>query len=177
LLASLAVPAPEPTSAAADDGLADDVASLSYEQALRAHARYRPAAAGALSRRPPTVRPGAPSNKQNQQIAGAPKTAKRHSAVPRESRKSASITIRLSEEDGARLRERAAEAGLTVSAYLRSCAFEVEALRTQVKQALSEFRSAAPTEEQRSPGRPFSPQPTWRARLFPRWAGQRPAHA
>ncbi|MDE3186161.1 MAG: ribbon-helix-helix protein, CopG family [Acidobacteriota bacterium] len=183
LLASLAAPAaetvPEPASAA-DDALADDVATLSYEQALRAHARYRPADAGALPGLSPATRPGNPATRQNKQTVRPPESAKRHPAVPRENRKSASITIRLSEEEAAQLRERAAEAGMTVSAYLRSCAFEVEALRTQVKQALSEIRSAAPAEEPGSPapGRAFSPQPTWRARLFPRWAGsQRPAHA
>jgi hypothetical protein len=47
LLASLAAPAREPASTwsdeRADDGLEDDFATLSYERALRAHARYRPA--------------------------------------------------------------------------------------------------------------------------------------
>jgi len=33
------------------------------------------------------------------------------------------------------------EAGLTVSAYLRSCTFEAEALRAQVKEALAELRT------------------------------------
>ena len=182
LLASLAAPeeetAPEPVAPAAEDAHAEDVAILSYEQALRAHARYRPVAAGALPRRSPAASRATPSTLQSNKKAGAPGKPERRSTVPRESRKSASITIRLTGEEAAQLRERAAEAGLTASAYLRSCAFEVEALRTQVKQALSEIRSAAPAEEQRSPGQAFPPQPTWRARLFPRWAGaQRAAHA
>ena len=46
--------------------------------------------------------------------------------------KSASITIRLSKAECAQLRRRAAEAGLTVSAYLRSCTFEAESLRAEV---------------------------------------------
>ena len=201
LLASLAAPASEPEqepmpelrlASNGDESFAGDIATLSYEQALRTHARYCSADAGEL----PPAR-GSDSAQRRHSGAGlsskaasaspatltrqapvAPKAAKRRSTVPRESRKSASITIRLSEAEGAQLRARAAEAGLTVSAYLRSCAFEVEALRTQVKQALVELRSTAPTEEQSSPQRAFSPLPTWRARLFPRWAGsQRPAHA
>ncbi len=68
-------------------------------------------------------------------------------------RRSASITIRLSRAENAQLRERAAEAGLTVSAYLRSCTLQAEALRAQVKQALAQLRAAPvaekPTEEPR----------------------------
>jgi hypothetical protein len=56
--------------------------------------------------------------------------------------KCSSITIRLSKAECDQLRERAAEAGLTVSAYLRSCTLEVESLRAQVKEALAELRSA-----------------------------------
>jgi hypothetical protein len=53
----------------------------------------------------------------------------------------------MSTAECAQLRQCAAEAGLTVSAYLRSCTFEVEALRAQVKDALAELRSA-PTPAQ-----------------------------
>jgi hypothetical protein len=58
--------------------------------------------------------------------------------------KRASITIRLTEPEAAQLRRRAAEADLTVSAYLRSCVLEVESLRTQVKQTLAQLRESAP---------------------------------
>ena len=67
------------------------------------------------------------------------------------------------------MRERAAEAGLTVSAYLRSCVFEVEDLRAQVKQALAEMRSAAPLEESRKPVPVVAPSTGWRDRILPRW--------
>jgi hypothetical protein len=106
-----------------DEGLADDVASISYEQALRAHARVRPASANTESK-PEALPPAAP--------------------LPAAPLKTASITIRLSETECAQLRRRAAEAGLSVSAYLRSCTLEVESLRAQVKQTLSELRSSAP---------------------------------
>jgi citrate lyase subunit beta/citryl-CoA lyase len=52
-------------------------------------------------------------------------------------KKCASITIRLSKTECDQLRKRAAQAGLTVSAYLRSCTFEAEALRAQVKDVLA----------------------------------------
>jgi hypothetical protein len=56
--------------------------------------------------------------------------------------KCASITIRLSRTECAQLRKRAAEAGLTVSAYLRSCTFEVESLRGLVKDTMAQLRAA-----------------------------------
>jgi predicted lysophospholipase L1 biosynthesis ABC-type transport system permease subunit len=61
--------------------------------------------------------------------------------------KSASITIRMSHEECAQLRTRAADAGLTVSAYLRSCTFEAESLRAQVKDALSQLRAGESSGE------------------------------
>jgi predicted DNA binding CopG/RHH family protein len=64
--------------------------------------------------------------------------------------KSASITIRLSKAESAQLRRRAAEAGLTVSAYLRSCTFEAESLRALVKDTLAQLRSA-PVQDKRVP--------------------------
>ena len=63
------------------------------------------------------------------------------------------MTVRFSAEESARLRRRAAEAGLTLSAYLRSCTFEVESLRAQVKQTLAEMRSS-----EAGPQRPSKPQ-------------------
>jgi predicted HicB family RNase H-like nuclease len=51
-------------------------------------------------------------------------------------RKSASITLRVAAEEYEQLQERAAAAHLSVSAYIRSCIFEAESLRAQVKAAL-----------------------------------------
>ena len=56
--------------------------------------------------------------------------------------KCASITIRLSEAECAQLRQRAAEAGLTISAYLRSCTFEAESLRALVRDTMAQLRTA-----------------------------------
>ncbi len=91
-------------------------------------------------------------------------------AAPGKKRKTASITIRLTEAEEAQLQERAAAAQLTVSAYLRSCIFEAESLRAQVKQALSQMKVTAAL----SPRVSDEPQSTvrsgWRARLIPRWS-------
>jgi hypothetical protein len=67
--------------------------------------------------------------------------------------KRASITIRLTEPECAQLRRRAAEAGITVSAYLRSCALEVESLRTQVKETLAHLRESTPVPAPSLPSR------------------------
>ena len=61
------------------------------------------------------------------------------------------VSIRLNDSEIERLRQRAAESGISVSAYMRSCVLEAEHLRTQVKQALAEMRAsiqpmALPTE-------------------------------
>jgi hypothetical protein len=106
------------------DGLADDVASISYERALRSHARVRP--------------------ENSETKASSAAEGKGESGLDNKPLKTASITIRLSEPECAQLRRRAAEAGMTVSAYLRSCTLEVESLRAQVKQTLAEMRSSAP---------------------------------
>jgi predicted DNA binding CopG/RHH family protein len=185
LLAALAAPAPKPEPKPStdwnDSGLADDIATLSYEQALRTHTRYRSAdlpyqqdtTGGQSSRRRTPEATPTPPAAQNKTAAADPRTRRRPAALE-ENRKSASITIRLSKDEGAQLRERAAEAGLTVSAYLRSCIFEAEALRTQVREALAQFRSAAVTDavaDQKTPSKPVaSAAPAWRTRLFPRWS-------
>lgn len=143
------------------DGLEDDVATLSYESALHAHARYRPLQAAAPAPSfarssgftPQTVAPAAPAafKPGSAAEAGARDAAELDRLNPggrvpatglEQSRKRASVTIRMSEAECAQLQQRAAEAGLTVSAYLRSCAFEVDSLRAQVKATLAELRTA-----------------------------------
>jgi hypothetical protein len=129
-LASLAAPSRPARPEWNDDQLVDDVATLSYEQALRTHRPYRPPA-------PDSGPVPASETGQSRPDDGI-------SASPDRTLKRASITIRLSEPECAQLRRRATEAGLTVSAYLRSCAFEVETLRAQVKETLAQLRQPAP---------------------------------
>jgi hypothetical protein len=58
------------------------------------------------------------------------------------------LSIRLSDRESDQLRRRAAESGLSVSAYTRSCVLEAEHLRAQVKQALAEMRTFMGQTEQ-----------------------------
>ncbi|HVA92765.1 MAG TPA: hypothetical protein VNL71_23335 [Chloroflexota bacterium] len=151
-----------PQRETAFDALEDDVATLTYEHALKAHARYHPqpdpvppqpdASILRETALPFCEAPALPRAFAPAQPASAP-------------RKSSSITLRLTAEEDERLRARAAEAGLTVSAYLRSCAFEVESLRAQVKQAVAKLRQPGPP--------PPAPRRNWLARFWS-WARRKP---
>jgi hypothetical protein len=163
LLAALAGPAQQSTPAWNDDGLADDYATLSYERALRAHSRHRSADSyepasdssltGSADPGPVRNREVVPAAVLPDRLAGSPQAAAsaREDVQPRtalgapaaldRNLKSASITIRMSKAECAQLHKRAAEAGLTVSAYLRSCTFEAESLRALVKDTLAQLRS------------------------------------
>lgn len=148
-----------------DDALADDVATISYEQALRTHARYR---------RPDL--PPLPVAELDPEFQKPPQSVRITEWVPENSasslqanRKLASITIRLTRSECNQLRERATAAGLTVSAYLRSCIFEAETLRAQVKDALQQIHS----EKEREGVRVESSPKDWRARFFAHWSRNR----
>jgi predicted DNA binding CopG/RHH family protein len=154
LLASLAAPPKEDSAPAAtwrDDELGDDVLTLSYERALRNHARYRPSDDRDL--RLPVAADdnvdgaerAAPVAIKNATDITARSNTAQQTASGRNLRTS-SVTIRLSEAECSRVHQRAAEAGLTVSAYLRSCVLEADALRAQVKEALAEMKTAVGTE-------------------------------
>jgi hypothetical protein len=165
ILAALDAPSRQREPAWSDEGLADDYSTLSYERALQAHARYRsadlPIAAsdssltGSADPGPIRIREAFPAATPSGLRATSPAVSSSHGSFQPEAAcgmplalgrnlKSASITIRLSRAECAQLRKRAAEAGLTVSAYLRSCTFEAEALRAQVKDALAQMRSLPP---------------------------------
>ena len=141
-----------------DDNLADDIATLSYERALQKHGRYQPAHSdelsletsdkriaspideGVLDPASPTASSGTPKdrplNEENDR-------ARNRCGFATKDRKCSSITIRLSKADCDQLRRRAAESGLTVSAYLRSCTIEADLLRSQVKEALAQLQASA----------------------------------
>jgi predicted DNA binding CopG/RHH family protein len=168
-----------------DDDLAGDVAILSYESALKAHARYRPSQvsdrsltqsanaepfcyedASATTTQPATrsiadLEPRAISDLKPSLFRTAP--------VERDL-KDASITIRMSKAECAQLHRRASEAGLTISAYLRSCTFEAESLRAMVKDTLAQLRAA--TSQAKPPHSApslFSRMAGWLARLITPW--------
>lgn len=114
-----------------DSALADDVAILTYEQALRS-----------------TRRPRMPETATNRAFEKGGQISLSESSPPKseqsegKKQRSASITIRVTAEEHAQLHERAAAAQLSVSAYLRSCILEAESLRGQVKEALAQMQSA-----------------------------------
>jgi hypothetical protein len=168
LLAALTTPKASKPIFPLDDLEADpepDIATLTYDRALRTHARYRPSqipnshsntipetiSPPPVATTVPKAAPGKPAA-----VASESGSASAAGTLPRtapskleQTRKRASITIRLTQSECAQLQQRAAEAGLTVSAYLRSCTIEVESLRAQVKQALAELRSSRPDNRPR----------------------------
>ena len=143
VLSSLTSPTPGTAAPWDDSALAPDVAVISYERALRAQSRMKPTESVA---------------------SNPPDTPRAKSGAPR----ATIVTLRLSHAESAQLHERATEAGLTVSAYIRSCVFEVESLRTQVREALAQLRSATSSAPHAADPQATAPQ-TWRSRLLPRW--------
>jgi hypothetical protein len=174
-LSALASPAPR-TTQWNDDALADDVATLSYESALKAHSRYNPAAEPLPQPSPVFAQPSAAFDPERLSPASgslfstverAPQLPAPPSATGPGDLKSASITIRMSEAECAQLKQRAADAGITISAYLRSCTFEAETLRGQVKEALAQLRAAASANDKQPA--PMPDRPTtfgWLPRIF-----------
>jgi hypothetical protein len=164
-LAGLTAPRRQTDDHWIDDALADDVATVSYEQALRTHARYRrpDPLPDAVAVADPTL-PKPPQSVRITEWVPDEETPPSLTAT----HKTASVTLRMSQAECVRLRKRAADAGLTISAYLRSCIFEVESLRAQVKEALAQVKteSAVPRADVRPAAAEHSPR-GWAARLFP----------
>lgn len=69
-------------------------------------------------------------------------------ARPAEITRHTAVSIRLAPDERALIRTRAAEAGISASAYMRQCALEVEHLRTQVEQALAAVERSTPASIQ-----------------------------
>jgi hypothetical protein len=137
LLASLAMPEKSETERATgwdEEALADDVVTLSYEHAPRARPEHE---AG--------LRESSDAGEQTETSWNGAQAGERDRAsgdrAGSNGLRTTSVTIRLSHAETAKLRRRAAEAGLTVSAYVRSCMLETDALRAQVKKALAEMRA------------------------------------
>lgn len=167
-LARFAAPPSESADLWNDEALADDIATLSYEQALRTHSRCRlpnppsPSDFDSPDSRLPT--PAAVS--AHADAAAGP--ASPWSSLD-ENRRSSSVTIRLSPTEYEQLRARATAARLTVSAYLRSCIFEVETLRAQVKDTLAQLRPIPP---QAPPSPNNSTRPLHRWRFLAPWGAK-----
>jgi predicted DNA binding CopG/RHH family protein len=156
LLASFTAPARQSSGLWDDSDLGQDISTISYEQALHTHSRAHDPDPLAT---PPSAAPANLSIWEDIEIA--------QKTLPAVNRKAASVTIRLGQAQLAQLHQRAAAAGLTVSAYLRSCIFETENLRAEVKQALSQMRALEAVDPGNSDRREST---SWRARLFPHWS-------
>jgi hypothetical protein len=140
-----------------DSGLGDDVATISYEQALRSHRRV--GSSESATKALPI---------ENADANSYPAASTLAKLCDKKGRKSASITLRLTAAEQAQLQERAAAARLSVSAYIRSCIFEAESLRAQVKEALAQMQTASPqTNTIAATGKPSR---NWHKRLFPSWS-------
>jgi hypothetical protein len=193
LLAAFTRQTPTSPQAFKDEQLAEDVVSLSYERALRTHARYK--APHSIESDPPAEA----AQRMRAQAAVPPQDACAEVGVPplaaaslgepvsavassdaghEKSLKSASITIRVSKDECAQLHQRAAEAGLTVSAYLRSCTCEAETLRALVKEAMAQLK-ANPATDREKPKGDFRKTPNhwfgWLKGLWPPGRAQRRA--
>lgn len=70
-------------------------------------------------------------------LAEAVKPAELVVAQPAELARQKAISIRLAPEERELIQARAAEAGITVSAYMRQCVLEMEQLRAQVRKAMA----------------------------------------
>ena len=140
--------------------LPDDVATISYEEALRA---YRPARTSAFATE------GLPEAAP----ALIPTAATANRMPGDKKRKTTSTTLRLTEGEQAQLHQRAAAAKLSVSAYIRSCIFEAESLRTQVKEALAQMQSLASSPNASDEKAPRN----WRMRFLPRWSRRNTAES
>ena len=81
------------------------------------------------------------------------------SAQPVELARQVAISIRLAPSERALVKTRAAEAGISASAYIRQCTLEVEQLRAQVQQALAAMER----------GQASVPAPVSAPGFFARW--------
>ena len=141
-----------PLEADSDSGLEEDF-SLSYEHALRGQSSL-PTKSALIS--------------LDSTLAEASSSCHRPDQVPEKvvsrnsGKRTASVTIRLSLPESEQLHLRAYEAGLTVSAYLRSCAFEVESLRAEVKATVAKLRCGSERVEIKKGETPHSGLPSWR---------------
>lgn len=85
-------------------------------------------------------------------------------AQPAELGRQVAISIRLAPAERALIKTRAAEAGITASAYIRQCALEVEQLRTQVRETILALELGA-ANAAASMGSPASPPLGFFARI------------
>ena len=69
------------------------------------------------------------------------------------------MSLRVAASEQALIKARAAEAGLSISAYLRQCALEVEKLRAQVHHTLALLEQKSEQRSEPSPARSLTARP------------------
>jgi hypothetical protein len=79
-----------------------------------------------------------------------------------------SISVRLTPAERVLIKLRAADSGISASAYMRQCALEVEQLRSQVQQAIAAMEQKTPTPLQKTSPSGFLARLA--RRIFPRCA-------
>ncbi|WP_157439770.1 hypothetical protein [Terracidiphilus gabretensis] len=164
-------PAVEPSGTYASSEPAEageeDLASLSYENALRTPALK--------ANRAGNSQPLKPASKTALAIQPSPKSLEPRAQEfrpleiiePRHAR----TTIRFTAGENKLLRKRAVENNIAVSAYVRSCVLEVESLRAQIRQfqqLMTELRPPQTPRPQMQPLTARAPQPVSTLRLDPR---------
>src|SRR5579859_5812213 len=92
----------------------------------------------ALPQHPPARTPRSPGEIEPPNLLGM--MERDHVNLALEQRRTI-VSVRLSSLESERLRLRAAESGISVSAYMRSCVLDADHLRAQVKRALEEMRA------------------------------------
>jgi hypothetical protein len=75
------------------------------------------------------------------------------------SERQVSMSLRVAASEQALIKARAAEAGLSISAYLRQCALEVEKLRAQVHHTLALLEQKSKQRSELSPARSLTARP------------------
>jgi hypothetical protein len=81
------------------------------------------------------------------------------------------VSIRLKEEEMALLRQRAAESGISISEYVRSCVVEADQLRVQVKQVVADMRFGNPVGGEAGTSESAMPEPKRERPWFSKIAG------
>lgn len=79
--------------------------------------------------------------------------------APPKNERQVSMSLRVAASEQALIKARAAEAGLSVSAYLRQCALEVEKLRAQVHHTLALIERKSGQGSERTPARNLTAGP------------------
>ncbi|HWT65510.1 MAG TPA: hypothetical protein VN151_05305 [Terracidiphilus sp.] len=159
-----------PAATLPGDGLEDDIATITYEKALRSKPHKRSTAKSPSPR--PNARTTASTRKQPVSIRGGAiqiaQPAHAPAPAPAPHRRSSRVSVGLTAVEHAQLLERAAAAGISASAYLRSCLVEAEDLRAQVRDALEQFRASATPVPQAAPEPEQERRPSFMARLLGR---------